>query len=244
MGSPADEEGRESIEGPQHKVRIGKPFGVGKFETTFAEWDACVTGGGCKHKPSDNGWGRGKRAVSDVSWDAITKEFLPWLSRKTGKTYRLLTEEEWEYAARAGSAMPFSTGMTISPEQANFDGRETFRGSAKGQYRQRPIEVGSFQANAFGLHDLHGNVWEWVEDCYKNSYAGAPSDGSAVVSGDCSMRVMRGGSWASAPRFLRAASRSFFLPDLVPEHGTKSLVPDINWGEPDHGFRLARTLSP
>ena len=132
MGSPAGEEGRSDDEGPQRKVTIAKPFAVGKFEVTFAEWDACVAAGGCKHKPDDQGWGRGKRPVINVSWDDITKEYLPWLSRKTGKTYRLLTEAEWEYAARAGTTTPFSTGQTITPEQANFNGNYTYGGSAKG----------------------------------------------------------------------------------------------------------------
>ena len=121
-----------------------------------------MAAGGCKHKPEDQGWGRGKRPVINVSWDDITKEYLPWLSRKTGKTYRLLTEAEWEYAARAGTTTPFSTGRTITPDQANFNGDFTYGGSAKGVYRQKTVEVGSFPANAFGLHDMHGNVWEWV----------------------------------------------------------------------------------
>jgi len=189
MGSPSNEESRDNDEGPQRKVTIAKPFAVGSFEATFAEWDACVAAGGCKHKPEDQGWGRGTRPVIKVSWDDITKEFLPWLSRKSGKTYRLLTEAEWEYAARAGTTTPFSTGRTITPDQANFDGNYTYGGSSKGAYRQKTVDAGSFKPNAFGLHDMHGNVWEWVQDCYKDSYSGAPVDGSASASGDCSSRV-------------------------------------------------------
>jgi formylglycine-generating enzyme required for sulfatase activity len=132
MGSLANEESRETDEGPQRKVSIAKPLAVAKFEATFAEWDACVAAGGRKHKPEDQGWGRGRRPAIDVSWDDVTKEFLPWLSRKAGKTYRLLTEAEWEYAARAGTTTPFSTGRTITPEQANFDGDQTYGGGAKG----------------------------------------------------------------------------------------------------------------
>ena len=112
----------QADEKPVHKVTIAKPFAVGKFEVTFAEWDACVAAGGCKHKPDDEGWGRGKRPVINVSWDDITKEYLPWLSRKTGKTYRLLTEAEWEYAARAGSRAKYAWGDEIGKNSANCDG--------------------------------------------------------------------------------------------------------------------------
>src|SRR5262249_1208976 len=161
-----------SNEGPMHKVTISRPFAVGKFEVTFAEWDACATAGACTHARFAP-WGRGKRPVVNMSWEEITKGYLPWLSRKTGKTYRLLTEAEWEYAARAGTTTPFSTGLTITTDQANFDGNYTYNGSAKGQYQKKTVEVGSLEPNAFGLYDMHGNVWEWVEDCYKDSYVGA-----------------------------------------------------------------------
>jgi formylglycine-generating enzyme required for sulfatase activity len=207
MGSLANEESRETDEGPQRKVSIAKPLAVAKFEATFAEWDACVAAGGRKHKPEDQGWGRGRRPAIDVSWDDVTKEFLPWLSRKAGKTYRLLTEAEWEYAARAGTTTPFSTGRTITPEQANFDGDQTYGGGAKGVFRVKTIDVGSFQANAFGLHDMHGNLWEWVQDCYKYSYAGAPTNGNAVADAAGCSRVLRGGSRIDDPRDLRSASR-------------------------------------
>ncbi len=163
MGSPKSEDGNDGTEGPQHEVKIPRSFAIGKFEVTFAEWDACVAAGGCKYRPGDQGWGRGKRPVINVSWNHVTKEYLPWLSRKTGKTYRLPTEAEWEYAARAGTTTPFSTGETITPSQANFDGNHTYGGSARGISREKTIVVGSFQANAFGLYDVHGNVWEWVQ---------------------------------------------------------------------------------
>ena len=216
MGSPEGEADREKDEGPQRNVVIAKPFAVGKFEVTFAEWDACVAAGGCKHKPADPlHWGRGERPVFDVSWDHIAKEFLPWLSRKTGRTYRLLTEAEWEYAARAGTTTPFSTGRTITTDQANFNGNVAYEGGAKGQWREKTVEVGSFKPNAFGLHDMHGNVWEWVEDCYDDSYAGAPVDGSAVTSGFCKARVSRGGSWSNVPGLLRSADRTWNPPGLA-----------------------------
>jgi formylglycine-generating enzyme required for sulfatase activity len=139
------------------------------------------------------------------------KAYVAWLSKKTGKTYRLLSEAEWEYAARAGTTTPFSTGRTITTDQANFNGNCTYNGSGKGQYRQKTVSVGSFPANAFGLHDMHGNVYEWVEDCWKDNYRGAPSNGSAWTTGNCSRHVLRGGSWNFRQRNLRSANRSRFL---------------------------------
>jgi formylglycine-generating enzyme required for sulfatase activity len=208
MGSPEGEGERGIDEGPQRKVALAKPFAVSKFEVTFAEWDACVGAGACKHNPRDQGWGRGKRPVINVSWDDITKEYLPWLSRKTGQHYRLVTEAEWEYAARAGTTTVFSTGRTITTDQANFDGNHTYGGGPKGQYRRKTVDVGSFPPNAFGLNDMHGNVWEWVEDCYKDSYAGAAVDGNAALSVSGCARVLRGGSWNSSPGGdLRSANR-------------------------------------
>jgi formylglycine-generating enzyme required for sulfatase activity len=232
MGSPADEAERQDNEGPQRNVTIVKPFAVGKFEVTFAEWDACVAARGCKYIPDDRGWGRGKRPVMNVYWSNIVREFLPWLEHKVGKTYRLLTEAEWEYAARAGTTTAFSTGPSITTDQSNFDGNHAYGSSPKGRYRQRTMEVGSFQPNAFGLYDMHGNVWEWVEDCYKDSYSGAPTDGTAVPRGDCEDgRVLRGGSWVNNPGLLRSAKR--FRND-----GFSPITNGL------YGFRLARTLSP
>ena len=185
MGSPESERGRGKDEGPQRKVAFAQPFAVGKFEVTFSEWDACVAENGCTHKPGDETWGRGKRPVINVSWDDA-KQFVAWLAKKTGKPYRLLTEAEWEYAARgvtsaSGPHPPFSTGPTINYRQANYDANFKYGvGGQQGVYRQKTLDVGSFPKNAFGLHDMHGNVWEWVEDCYKDSYAGAPTDGTAV----------------------------------------------------------------
>ena len=208
MGSPASEEGRNVDEGPQRKVTIAKPFAVGKFEVTFAEWGLCVAAASCKHKPEDRGWGRDRLPVINVSWDDIRNVYLPWLSGKAGRTYRLLTEAEWEYAARAGTTTPFSTGWTITTDQANFDGNFTYGGRPKGEYRWRTVNVGSFQPNAWGLHDMHGNVWEWVEDCWNDNFQEGPSDGSAWTIDDCSRRVVRSGSWNIDPRHLRSASRS------------------------------------
>ena len=192
MGSPANEKEHRDDEGPQHKVTFKRPFAVGKFELTFAEWDACSAQGDCNYKPNDYGWGRGQRPVMDVTWHDITKDYyLPWLSRKTGQYYRLLTEAEWEYAARAGTTTAYSTGTRITAAQANF--------GKKGLDISGTMETGSFKPNGFGLYDMHGNVYEWVEDCYKWGYVGGTSDGSAVTSGECNYRVLRGGSWVENP---------------------------------------------
>jgi formylglycine-generating enzyme required for sulfatase activity len=231
MGSPERELGRGSDEGPQHAVTIRDRLAVGRFEVTFAQWDACVAAGGCAHNPGDEGWGRGKRPVINVSWNDA-KQYAAWLAKETGKSYRLLTEAEWEYAARGITTPtaphpPFSTGATINYKQANYDANFIYANGKPGIYRQRTVEVGSFSGNAFGLHDMHGNVWEWVEDCYRDNYDGAPSDGSAVVSGDCRLHILRGGAWNYQPRLLRSAYRYATPPQVRAEN---------------IGFRIARAL--
>ena len=219
MGSPESEEDRFDDEGPVHRVTIARPFAVGVYEVTFAEWDACVSGGGCDgYRPDDWGWGRGRRPVINVSWrDA--RAYVRWLSRKTGDEYRLLSEAEWEYVARAGTTGPYHPGSSLSPSQANY--------SESGHGKTAP--VGSYEANGFGLHDVHGNVWEWVEDCWHESYRGVPRDGSAWTSGDCGRRVLRGGSWNLRPEFLRSANRNRFT---------------AGYRHNGYGFRVARTLTP
>jgi formylglycine-generating enzyme required for sulfatase activity len=231
MGSPESETGRSSNEGPQRKVTFKEPFAIGKFEVTFAQWDACVVEDGCKHKPGDEDWGRGRRPVINVSWHDAT-QFVAWLSRKAAKGYRLPTEAEWEFAARGVTKTsephpPFSTGATINYKQANYDANFTYGDGKMGVFRQKTLDVGTFPRNAFGLHDMHGNVWEWVQDCYKNSYRGAPADGSAVTSADCKLRILRGGSWNYFPQFLRSAYRYATAPDI-----RLDMV----------GFRVARSL--
>ena len=218
MGSPGSEEGRDDDEGPVHRVRFARPFAVGVYEVTFAEWDACLSGGGCGgHRPGDEGWGRGKRPVINVSWKDA-RAYVAWLSGKTGAEYRLLSESEWEYVARAGTTGRYHFGSRISPSQANYAGKKL-----------KTVPVGSYPANDFGLHDVHGNVVEWVEDCWNKSYRGAPTDGSAWESGNCGRRVLRGGSWVSEPRNLRSADRSRSFSGF-------RYVSD--------GFRVARTLTP
>ena len=172
MGSPASEQGRSDDEGPQHEVHIARPFAVGRFQVTFDEWDACVAAGGCKHRPKDEGWGRGKRPVINVSWEEA-QAYVAWLSKKTGQQYRLLSEAEWEYAARAGTTTRYPWGDDPGVNRANFDGS----GSQWSSKQTAP--VGSFEPNAFGLHDMIGNVLEWVQDCWNDGYKGAPADGSA-----------------------------------------------------------------
>ncbi|MFN3869170.1 MAG: formylglycine-generating enzyme family protein [Hyphomicrobiaceae bacterium] len=211
MGSPATEPRRGDDEGPQRRVTFAKPFAIGKYEVTFAEWDTCVAKGGCRHKPTDDKFGRGKKPVINVSYDDA-QEFVAWLARTTGKPYRLPTEAEWEYAARASTdpdapSKPFSTGDTINTSQANHDGNFTYNGGRGSIYRQTTVDVGSLRRNAFGLHEMHGNVFEWVEDCYKPDYRDAPVDGSAVSTPDCALRIVRGGAWNYYPWKLRSAYR-------------------------------------
>jgi formylglycine-generating enzyme required for sulfatase activity len=192
MGSTPSEVGRN--EKPQHTVTIGQPFAVGRVELTFDEWDACIAAGGCRYNPSD-GWGsRGRRPVIDVSWDDA-KTYVAWLTEQTGKPYRLLSEAEYEYSARAGTQTAYPWGKDIGNNNANC------KGCFSQWNAEQTVPVGSFKPNAFGLSDMVGNVWEWVEDCYHDNYDNAPTDGSAwITGGDCKSRVIRGGAWTS--RFL------------------------------------------
>jgi formylglycine-generating enzyme required for sulfatase activity len=230
MGSPASEPQR-GIDEAQVRVTISAPFAVGRYAVTFDEWDACVADGGCNgYKPADGGWGRGKRPVINVSWDDA-KAYASWVSRKTGKTYRLLSGTEREYVTRAGTTTPFWWGSSITPKQANYDGStDPYKGGgSKGEFRQRTVPVDSFEPNPWGLYNVHGNVWEWTEDCWNDRNNGNPGDGSARTTGDCSGRVVRGGSWVGLPLFLRSAFRVRSSTD----------VRDVI-----DGFRLARTLGP
>ena len=207
-------------EKPVHQVRVAS-FELSKYEVTFEEYDRFTDATG-RRRADDEGWGRGRRPVTNVSWeDAVA--YAEWLSAQTGERYRLPSEAEWEYAARAGSTTKYSWGNEIGHNRANcnacgsqWDGEKT-------------APVGSFSPNAWGLHDMHGNLWEWVQDCWNGSYQGAPADGSAWTRGDCERRVLRGGSWGSKPGYLRAAYRYRYTT------GTRS-----NY----FGFRVARTLTP
>jgi formylglycine-generating enzyme required for sulfatase activity len=202
MGSPATEQGRNTNESPQHTVSITKPFAVSKYDVTFADWDACVSVGGCQKDP-DAGFGRDTRPVMNITWDDA-QTYVAWLSKMTGEPYRLLTEAEWEYAARSGTTTAYYWGDDIGKGNANCNGC----GSQWDYNRSSP--VGSFTPNAFDLYDMAGNVFQWVQDCYHSNYDGAPADGSAwTTGGDCSSRVVRGGSWVVISPFLRSAYRGW-----------------------------------
>ncbi len=219
MGSPESESDRDASEGPQHEVTIAKPFAVSKFEVTFEAWDACVAAAACP-RLADR-WGRGEMPVIDVSW-GDAKQYVAWLSQLTGKEYRLLTEAEWEYAARAGARTRYSWGDDLGTGNADCD-----RCGSPWDLKQT-APVGSFKPNAWGLYDMHGNVWEWVEDSWHETYDGAPTDGSAwLAGGDPSLRIVRGGSWRNDSELVRAAVR-------VRRH--------INVRFDTLGFRVARTL--
>ncbi len=174
-------------------------FRLGKYEVTFGEWDACVADGGCE----DYGWGHGIWPVRAVSWYEV-QSFIDWLNQKTGSNYRLPTEAEWEYAARAGTTTEYSWGDDIGSNRANCSNDYC------GDSWDYTAPVGSFPANPWGLHDMHGNVDEWVQDCWNDNYEGAPTDGSAWTSGDCSLRVVRGGSWDLNAWALRSAARFWY----------------------------------
>lgn len=240
MGSPEEEYGRGHDEGPRHEVTISRRIAVGRHEVTFAQWDLCVADKACNgYLPSDAGWGRGERPVINVSW-WDTLEYVRWLSEKAGKPYRLLSEAEWEYMARAGTDTAFSAGACISTDQANYDGNVRYRkkvssghwlpcSTRTGAYHQKPLPVGSYRPNAFGIYDVHGNVEEWVVDCEHPDYRGVAS-GAQVwndETGDCNLRGVRGGAWIDPPAALRSARRSF-----------------VNASERHYarGFRVARVL--
>ena len=255
MGSPETEAGRSDNEGPQHRVRIAAPFAVGRFEVTRDQFDAFVRdtgrslGSSCWTYEDEDWQDRPGRSYRDpgfaqsrdhpavcVNWDDA-KAYVNWLSRKTGQTYRLLSEADWEYVARAGAASRFGFG--------DGDGEVCRHGNGADQTAKRTYakwitnacddgvthtaSVGTYARNRFGLHDLHGNVWEWTEDCWSESYADAPATGAARSDGDCARRALRGGSWFDSPRYLRAANRT----------GSASGIRGSYVG-----FRVARTLTP
>lgn len=217
MGCVSGEECYED-EMPVRTVTIARPFAVSKYEITFEDYDRFTA----PNEADDEGWGRGRRPVVNVSWNDAG-EYVAWLSSQTGQSYRLLSEAEWEYAARAGSTTQFTWGRHIGEERANCGGCAT-----EWDFFQT-APVGSFAPNAFGLHDVHGNAWEWVEDCWNANYSGAPSNAEAWLSGDCSQRILRGGSYDDFHYDLRSAVR--YANDA--DERTRSL-----------GFRIARTLVP
>ena len=213
MGSPNDEYRRFDNEGPQREVSISR-FAAGKYEVTFGEYAACRADGGCQdHDPTidfrkDALWMSAQRPVMQVN-AKDAEAYVNWLNSKVdGTPYRLLSEAEWEYAARAGTNTPFHTGEEITSEQANYNGQRSYANEPiGGGYLRMPVDVGSYAPNAFGLYDMHGNIAEWTADCFRNSYAGLPKDGSAVPgSANCS-RAVRGGDFNKVPSYVRSAMR-------------------------------------
>ena len=237
MGYPPGDSGRLHQEGPVRTVNFGKPFAVGKFEVTFDEWEACVAEKQCP-KVDDKGRGRGRRPVIHISWDQAAG-YTKWLSKKTGRKYRLLTEAEWEYAARAGEESRYRF-WGIAPDRvcafANvYDKTARKQDDTGSEYLPcddhyvGSAPVGSFKPNAFGLYDMLGNVSEWTEDCLPTGlqWRGAPLDGTANLKGDCSQRAYRGGSWFENEKvYMRSPDRYKYI-------GAR---------DSDLGFRVARTL--
>ena len=226
MGSPPSEPGRYDNEGPQHKVTIAHPFAVAKFDVTFDEWDACAKFGDCAADIEDSTFGRGQEPVSNVNWyDA--QRYVAWLSKVTGRTYRLLTEAEYEYAARAGTQTAYPWGDDV---KLNGKAMADCNGCGSEWDMKQGAPVGSFAPNHFGLYDVVGNVMQWVEDCAHRDYDGAPSDGSAwIEGGNCTVRMARGGSWAAFANQIRSADRAA---------GSVTMRAAVA------GFRVGRTLSP
>jgi formylglycine-generating enzyme required for sulfatase activity len=224
MGSSPRDPVRDPSEEPQRQIVFEQPFAVGKYAVSFAEWDACVADGGCGgYRPEDQGWGRGGHPVTNVSWDDA-HTYTVWLSHKAGETYRLLTEAEREYVTRAGTTTPYWWGSAISPARAHYNPRA---GAQSGEAKRKTERVSAFPANPWGLHQVSGNVWEWVEDCWNETYDDAPADSSAWMSGDCASHVLRGGSSLSFGKSLRSASRFHY--------------DNRSW---NIGFRIARELAP
>ena len=229
MGSPTTEKGRSKNEGPQHTVKIESAFAMSKFDVTFEQWDVCYTLGGCRVRPDDHSRGRKTQPVIGVSWREA-EYYVEWLTNYTGQIYELPSERQWEYAARAGSVNAYPWGDEIGNRNANCrgcDGPQIFAGSFP--LVEQPSSIGKYPANAFGLYDMHGNVWQWVTDCYMDDYTKVPSYGAILdVGGSCHLaHVIRGGSWNSPPLDLRSAKRAWHSEDD---------------GSYDIGFRLVRRL--
>jgi formylglycine-generating enzyme required for sulfatase activity len=212
-------EGGHWSERPVRRVTIAEPFALGKYEVTVGEWQACVDAGACASMPGMQNV-TASSPVHNVNWNEV-QDYLEWLSGETGKTYRLPTEAEWEYAARGGTKTRYWWGEAVGARNANC---EDCGGSWD---RKTPAAIGSFAANPFGLHDMNGGVMEWVADCWNQDYDGAPADGSARLSGECTQRVLRGGSWRNDQSYATVSSRLSY--DAAVRYYT-------------NGFRVARDL--
>lgn len=232
MGAPKKEVHRNDDERPQRLVTVGRPFGLGRCAVTFAQWDAAVAAGftppSGAARSADEGWGRGNRPMIYVRWDDA-RAYCGWLNDRLGLragTYRLPSEAEWEYGCRAGTVTPFSFGETLGLREVNHKRNRTSRGNRMRGFRKRTVPVGSLPANGWGLHEMHGNVWEWCEDAY-GRYPAHATDARPLEHDGAMLRVVRGGSWVNGSRACRSASRYRSVPDRQ-----ANVV----------GFRLARTL--
>jgi formylglycine-generating enzyme required for sulfatase activity len=220
-----------SFERPMHRVDIAYRLAVGRYEVTFEEWDACRADGGCKRDIDDMGWGRGRRPLINVGPEDA-EAYLSWLRRKTGRAYRLLSEAEWEYAARAGSVSAWHTGndpaaLCVAGNGADASSAYAWRnGGCSDAFADRTAPVGSFQPNAFGLYDMIGNAWEWTADCWHANYEGAPANGSAWTT-ECSKpdRVLRGGAFSVDVDKMRSSSRYAFAAQPMPFFGFRVARP-------------------
>jgi len=247
MGSAASEPERGASEGPVHTVTFAGPFAVGRHAITRAQFATFVEATGHKADAGAYIWTASRwrfdphacwrnpgfaqdddHPVVCINWNDA-KAYAAWLSLRAGETYGLMSEAEWEYAARAGTSTTFWWGSTISPEMANYDGNHAYQGGgATGEWRRGTVAADSFEANPWGIYQMLGNCWEWTEDCWNENYVGAPGDGSARTSGNCTVRVVRGGSWFAVPQGLRCATRYSYITG-----GRYSL----------QGFRLRRSLA-
>jgi formylglycine-generating enzyme required for sulfatase activity len=222
MGAAEEEEGSRANERPLHRVQVGE-FLMGRTPVTQAQWRAVAK---WEPKEGEKPWGMdldpdpsrfkgANRPVENVDW-AQAREFCRRLRQRTGKNYRLPSEARWEYACRADTTTPFHCGATLTTELANYNGKYTYGGGPKGKLRLGTVEVASFPANAWGLHDMHGNVWEWCADHWHDRYNGAPTDGSPWIDEkpkNAGRRLLRGGSWDVDPGLCRSACRGFIHPD-------------------------------
>ena len=225
MGTPITEVDRSKGEDPLHRVTFARPFAVGRFTISFDEWDACLADGGCGGNKGDDKFGRGRMPAQGINFEAA-KSYLAWLSRKVGRTYRLPSESEREYFTRAGTATPFWFGNTISAQNANYVASTPYAGGPRGVDSKGPVVVDSYAPNPFGLYQVHGNVWEWTEDCYNKRYTqDTPADGSPWLEGDCTKRMVRGGPWNWSANMLRSGYR----------YGV--------YAGSGYGFRIVRTLN-
>lgn len=208
MGTPVTEPDRDKGEDPIHRVTIAKPFAVGRFKITFDEWDACVADGGCGgNKGDDGGFGRGRMPAYGISFDAANT-YLVWLSKKVGRTYRLPSESEREYFTRAGTTTPFWFGKTISMQDANYWASTPYANGPRGVDSKGPVAVDTYAPNPFGLYQVHGNGWEWTQDCDNKRYTeDTPTDGAPWLEGDCTKRIVRGGPWNWSANMLRSGYR-------------------------------------